>query len=158
MGTFLKIIFLVLITPIATWGVPPSTDFFKIGKKEIQENDVVFKYSSADGSVELKCTHVFDSPDLNDWDVWCGKGTKMLRQFRVHFLVRQYQSRSAQRSAFEVLYWVTDRNQHITKAFSSTSTWIQFKNLSDLETMSFSQGVENDYAFLKLEFTPQNRN
>lgn len=135
-------------------AAPPPVGFSSIGIKEIQEDDVTFSYSSADGSFELKCTHVFDQPELHDWDVWCGKGTKWLRQFRVHFLVRQYQSKNMQRSAFEVLYWVIDRNQNMSRAFSSTSSWIQFKNLSNLETMSFSQGVENDYAFLKLDFHP----
>lgn len=128
--------------------------FSLVGTKAIQEDDVTFKYQSADGTFELKCTHVFDEPDLSDWDVWCGKGTKWLRQFRIHFLVRQYESKSANRSAFEVLYWVIDRDQHMSKAFSSTSSWIQFKNLSNLERMSFSQGVENDYAYLTVELKP----
>ena len=58
--------------------------------------------------------------------------------------------------AFEVLYWVIDRNQPTTRAFSSTSSWIEFKNISELNLLSFSQGVENDYAFLKLDFKPKN--
>lgn len=128
--------------------------FSKVGNKAIAEEDVVFKYQSNDGTIELQCTHVFDKPELSDWDVWCGKGTKWLRQFRVHFLVRHYENRGAQRSAFEVLYWVIDRNQPMSKAFSSTSSWVQFKNLSTLESMSFSQGVENDYAYLTVELKP----
>lgn len=132
----------------------PSADFSARGIKQIQEDDVVFTYKSNDGTINLKCAHVYDNPQSFDWDVWCGKGTKSLRQFRVHFLVRKFESRSSQRSAFEVLYWVTDRDRPITKSFSSTSSWIQFKNAADLEKMSFSQGVENDYAYLTVELKP----
>lgn len=132
----------------------PAAGFSAIGTNKIEEDDVIFRYTSNDGTIDLKCAHVFDKPAANDWDVWCGKGTKWLRQFRVHFLVRNYESRSSQRSAFEVLYWVIDKDQPTSKSFSSTSSWIQFKNLSDLERMSFSQGVENDYAYLSVEFKP----
>lgn len=149
-----KILLLVsLIFPSLVSAAPAG--FSLVKNKAIQEDDVTFKYSSADGTFQLNCTHVFDKPELNDWDVWCGKGTKWLRQFRVHFLVHQYENRQDQRSAFEVLYWVIDRDQPMTKAFASTSSWIQFKNLSDLEKMSFSQGVENDYAYLQIDLKPQ---
>lgn len=139
---------------LPSFSLAAPVGFSKVATKAIQEDDVTFKYQSSDGTIELKCTHVFDEPELSDWDVWCGKGTNMLRQFRVHFLVRQYESKSSNRSAFEVLYWVIDRDQHMSKAFSSTSSWIQFKNLSTLEKMSFSQGVENDYAYLTVELKP----
>ncbi|WII73106.1 hypothetical protein QJS83_04370 [Bdellovibrio sp. 22V] len=128
--------------------------FKLIGTKELQEDDVTFRYQSSDGTLDLKCTHVFDQPEAHDWDVWCGKGTKWLRQFRVHFLVRQYETRTADRSAFEVLYWVIDRDTPTPK-FSSTSSWLQFRNKSNLEVMSFSQGVENDYAYLTVELKPK---
>lgn len=130
--------------------------FSYVEEKEIQEEDVTFSYSSSDGSFQLKCTHVFDKPELNDWDVWCGKGTPHLRQFRVHFLARHYKNQETKQSAFEVLYWVHDRNQPTTKSFSSTSSWIELKNMSTIASLSFSQGLENDYAFLKLDFKPKN--
>lgn len=128
--------------------------FTSLGVKNIQEENVSFHYSNSDGSIELNCTHYLSDPELKDWDVWCGKGTKMFKHFRVHFLVKQYENRKAERSAFEILYWVIDRQQIQSNAFDSSSSWIQFKNLSDLELLSFSQGVENDYAFLKVELRP----
>lgn len=155
MNTLLKLAWLFLFAPCFVFAAPPA-GFSEIGSREIKEDDVTFKYSSSDGTIELNCTHVFDKPELHDWDVWCGKGTKWLRQFRVHFLVRQYKSPNANQSAFEILYWVIDRNRATSAAFSSTSSWVQLKNLSSLDTLSFSQGVENDYAFLKLNFTPRN--
>ncbi len=123
--------------------------------KEIREDDITFRYTSSDGTFDLSCAHVFDEPKLNDWDVWCGKGTKLLRQFRVHLLIRELENRAAQKSAYEVLYWVIDRNQPSAKMFSSTSTWLQFNNLSDLQVMSFSQGIENDYAYLTVQYKPR---
>ncbi|WP_295899386.1 hypothetical protein [uncultured Bdellovibrio sp.] len=152
--TILQRIILAALFLLPSFSFAAPAGFSFVNAKEIKEDDVTFTYQSNDGTFELKCTHVFDQPELSDWDVWCGKGTKMLRQFRVHFLVRQYQSKAADRSAFEVLYWVIDRDQHMSKAFSSTSSWIQFRNLSNLEKMSFSQGVENDYAYLTVELKP----
>lgn len=128
---------------------------FKFTKaKAITEDNVSFKYVSSDGSIELNCTHYFDKPELSDWDVWCGKGTKMLRQFRVHFLVREYRHQTEEKSAYEILYWVIDRDQNLSKAFSSSSSWIQLLKRSPLERLSFSQGVENDYAYLTVELKP----
>ncbi|KYG70380.1 hypothetical protein AZI85_00010 [Bdellovibrio bacteriovorus] len=152
MKTLKHVVLIVLVLlPSLSFSAPAG--FFLTNTKEITEDMVKFHYMSSDGTFELKCAHVFDKPDAHDWDVWCGKGTKWLRQFRVHFLVRQYQGRDAQKSAFEVLYWVIDRDQKTPK-FSSTSSWIQFNNPSKLEIMRFSQGVENDYAYLTVELKP----
>lgn len=145
-------LFFIMIFPFTTWSAPKNFSLKK--SQQISEDDVTFKYISSDGEIELKCTHYYDQPELYDWDVWCGKGTNMLRQFRVHFLVRQYEHQTEDRSALEVLYWVIDRDQNISKAFSSTTTWVQFKNKSKLETLSFSQGIENDYAYLKVDLRP----
>lgn len=153
MKTFkaLLIASILTISP-AAFAVPKG--FSQITGKAIQEDEVTFQYSNNDGSIELQCAHVYDKPDAWDWDVWCGKGTNMLRMFRVHFLVRQYKSAVAEKTAFEVLYWVTDRDQPSTKAFSSTITWLQFNNRADAEMLSFSQGVENDYAYLTIKYKP----
>lgn len=153
MGNFLKLFF-ILFSLIPQFSFAAPHGFTLVGTKEIKEDDVTFKYTSNDGSIQLNCTHVYDKPELSDWDVWCGKGTKLLRQFRIHFLVRHYESENKDRSAYQVLYWVIDRDQPTEKKFSSTSSWIQFKNLPTLEKMSFSQGVENDYAYLTVELKP----
>lgn len=141
-----------LFAPALAFAAVPS-GFKFIKNKEITEDNVTFRYMSSDGTIDLPCTAVYDEPDLWDWDVYCGKGTKMLRQFRVHLLIRMYENRQNPRSAMEVLYWVIDRDK-TPRAFSSTSSWIQYRNLSDLEVMRFSQGVENDYATLTVEFKP----
>lgn len=149
---FLRLLLPLIFFPLVTWSAPKG---FALKKAQgITEENVTFRYVSNDGEIELACTHYFDEPELSDWDVWCGKGTNMLRRFRVHFLVRQYEHQTQDSSAFEVLYWVIDRDQNISKAFSSTTSWLQFKNKSKLETLSFSQGVENDYAYLQVDLRP----
>lgn len=155
MKTLLKIALILSLGPSISYASSPRTGFTPVGIKEIQEDEVAFKYSSSDGTIELNCTHVFEAPGLHDWDVVCGKGTKLLKQFRVHFLARQFQSRDGNQSALEVLYWVIDRNHPTMKAYSSTSSWLQFRNISSLDKMSFSQGIENDYAYLQMDFKPK---
>ncbi|MDG0815403.1 hypothetical protein [Bdellovibrio svalbardensis] len=153
MKTF-KALLIASILTISSTSLAVPKGFSEIRSKEIQEDDVTFRYMSNDGTFDLKCAHVYDKPGAWDWDVWCGKGTNMLKMFRVHFLVRQYKAKAAEKTGFEILYWVIDRNQPATKAFSSTSTWLQFNSLTDPEVLSFSQGVENDYAYLTLEYKP----
>jgi hypothetical protein len=146
----------ILLLSLSSFAAPSLPGFTSIGTKEIHEDDVTFRYQSNDGTFDLECTHVFDRPEAHDWDVWCGKGsgTNLLRQFRVHFMVRALEHRVLQKSAYEVLYWVIDRDSKKTQ-FDSTSTWLQFNNLSKLEVMSFSQGIENDYALLTVTFKPR---
>jgi hypothetical protein len=146
----------ILFFSLSSFAARSLPGFTSVGTKEIQESDVTFRYQSNDGTFDLECAHVFDSPEAHDWDVWCGKGsgTNLLRQFRVHFMVRALEHRTLQKSAYEVLYWVIDRNAKKPQ-FDSTSTWLQFNNLSKLEVMSFSQGVENDYAMLTVTFKPR---
>lgn len=133
--------------------VTPSLVLAKPVSKNVAEDEVTFSYSSSDGEFTLKCTHYLHEPILHDFDVWCGKGTKHLRTFRVHFLARQH-ARADGGSAVEVLYWVIDRDEKPRK-FSSGSTWMNFRNPTDLERMTFSQGVENDYAYLNVEYRPR---
>lgn len=147
-STFVLFIMIFVSFPAAS----APLGFFEIKNQQIQEDDVVFNYSSNDGSLDLKCTAFYEKPESWDWDVWCGKGTSTLKIFRVHFLLRKYKAKDADKTAYEVLYLVTDRNQPTSKAFSSTSQWLQFKRSTDAEVLSFSQGVENDYAYLTLKY------
>lgn len=132
----------------------PQPGFKSIGTKEIKEDDVTFTWMSADGEITLKCAHVYDKPDAWDWDVYCGKGTNMLRIYRVHLLVRQYSKETTNKKALEILYWVTDRNQ-ATPKFNSTSQWIQLRGQADLDFFNMSVGVENDYGTLDVTYRPK---
>ncbi|MEK2688975.1 hypothetical protein [Bdellovibrio sp. GT3] len=131
----------------------PRPGFELIGPKKVTEDNVQFRWMSNDGEIILKCAHVYDRPDAWDWDVWCGKGTKMLREFRVHFLVQEYNHAKLEKTAFQVLYWVTDRNSEPRK-FDSMSQWLQFSGKPEVEFFDFSVGVENDYGILELVYKP----
>lgn len=138
------------------WGLfflNPTLSSAKVMSTEVAESEITFSYASTDGEFNLKCTHYLHDPALHDFDVWCGKGTRHMRTFRVHFLSRQHE-RADGGSALEVLYWVIDRDTTPRK-FSSGSTWINFRSASDLERLTFSQGVENDYANLSVEYRPR---
>lgn len=140
---------------ISTLLIVSAPSSFAATTREVMEDEVKFSYASADGEFSLKCVHYLNKPETHDFDVWCGKGTPHLRTFRVHFLVRQHDKPSIGKSSLEVLYWVIDRDQDMTRKFSSGSTWINFKNQSAIEKMNFSQGVENDYANLSVEYRPR---
>jgi hypothetical protein len=132
----------------------PLPGFKSIGTKEIKEDDMTFRWTSADGEISLNCAHVYDKPDAWDWDVYCGKGTNMLRVYRIHLLVREYAKESANKKAFQILYWVTDRNQEKPK-FNSTSQWIQLNGQADLDFFNLSVGVENDYGTIDVTYKPK---
>lgn len=118
----------------------------------VTEDDVTFSYASNDGEINLSCAHVYDNPKTSDWDVWCGKGTNMLKIFRVHFLLREYKAKTSEKMALQVLYLVNDRNKPLGKGFSSSTQWMEFAEKTSPEKLIFSLGVENDYATLKLEY------
>ncbi|WP_413292649.1 hypothetical protein ACLSU7_14585 [Bdellovibrio sp. HCB185ZH] len=146
------IVVLSLLVSAASFAAP-RPGFKLIGPKAVTEDNVKFRWMSNDGEIILNCSHVYDRPDAWDWDVWCGKGTKMFREFRVHFLVQEYNHPKLEKKAFQVLYWVTDRNSEPRK-FDSMSQWLQFNGKPDVEYFSFSVGVENDYGILELDYRP----
>ncbi|MFM6930026.1 MAG: hypothetical protein ACKOX6_16260 [Bdellovibrio sp.] len=153
--TTLKLLFTISLLFVSSLSLAtPQPGFKSIGTKEVKEDDVTFRWTSSDGEIQLKCAHVYDKPDAWDWDVYCGKGTNMLRIYRVHFLVRQYAKETTNKKALEILYWVTDRNQPTPK-FSSTSQWIQLHGQADLDFFNLSVGVENDYGTLDLTYRPR---
>lgn len=154
MKTF-KLLFAMSLLMISSVSLAaPRPGFKAIGPKEIKEDDVTFTWRSNDGSFTYKCAHVYDKPDAWDWDVWCGKGTNMFRIYRIHFLVQQFEKPSQDKKAYEILYWVTDRNQAVPK-FSSTSQWFQLSGKADLDFFSMDVGVENDYGILEITYKPK---
>lgn len=121
-------------------------------KKDIKilSNQLSFKYISSDGSFSLSCKHWTNQSDLNDWNVYCGKGTKWKKQFLVHLILRQH-TRNDNSASLEILYWVTDRNAPMPK-FTGNSQSINFKSLSDISGLTLMQSIENDYSQLELSY------
>ncbi|MBO9668829.1 MAG: hypothetical protein J7501_18670 [Bdellovibrio sp.] len=152
----LKLLFAVSILFASSLSfAAPRPGFTSVGIKEVKEDDVTFRWMSNDGEIILKCAHVYDRPDAWDWDVVCGKKEGMLKIYRVHFLVHQYVNKKQDKKAYEILYWVIDRNFEPRK-FSSVSQWLQFNGTeSTIDFLNFSVGVENDYGLLELELKPR---
>jgi hypothetical protein len=111
-----------------------------------------FHYSSSDGDFQLDCKHWIGNT-AGDFDVICGKGTRTVKQYLVHLVIRPIAK--ATETSFEVLYWVTDRSKKSPVApFSSVSQIITVDTKSQLKKLRMSQGIENDYAMLDLTFAP----
>ena len=115
---------------------------------QVTDADLAFQYQSNDGEISLLCTHG-RIRDLPDWEVVCGKGTPLLKKFAVHFVMNRGQRQGAPREWYEVLYWVTERQER--PRFSSTSITINLNEASPVHSLRLFQSVENDYASLSVD-------
>jgi hypothetical protein len=114
---------------------------------------IEFHYSSSDGGFELDCKHWIGNFNAGDFSVACGKGTKWIRFYSVHLLIRQIPAPTS--TSFEILYWVTDRNaKGSTPAFSSHSQLVTIDKNAKIKEFRMSQGIENDYAQMSLHYRP----
>lgn len=128
-------------------ALPPS-----IPSKELLEK-IEFHYSSSDGSFELDCKHWIGNINAGDFDVVCGKGTKWMRFYSVHLLIREMPA--VDTTTFEILYWVTDRSaKGPTPSFSSHSQLFSIDKNAKIRELRLSQGLENDYAQMSLRYKP----
>ena len=98
--------------------------------------------------VGTPCTHK-QIRDLPDYAVECATpyGTKL---FTAHVVVRE--AAREKNTGLEVLYWVTAPGDTETspRKFDSSSLLLNVAGKTKLEDFSFSQGVENDAAYLTL--------
>jgi hypothetical protein len=114
------------------------------------EPNLRFQYVPNEGGEILQCTHK-RIRDLPDWEVNCGS-----KQFVAHVILRHYHRKD--HSSMELLYWVTARSEDKRKPplFHSTTAWIHLKERGEAARISLSQGVENDYASLVMEWRSDN--
>lgn len=132
--------------------------FFAEGKsmKPISRQELIghvqFSYMSSDGEFQLDCKHLPNSQIETDFDVYCGKGTPLLKEYLVHLIIRGLST--PQETTYEILYWVTDRSQAHKPVFSSTSQLITLDAKTGIKRLSLSQSLENDAAQLYLNYTP----
>jgi hypothetical protein len=120
--------------------------FYPLSSAANKDTNMRFRYQPAEAEA-VSCTHK-RIRDLPDWEIRCGE-----KQFVAHVVIREYQRQEEPRTSVEILYWVTDRNSPQPK-FHSGSNWIRLKKASSLDSLQLSQGVENDYASLELDWTP----
>lgn len=116
----------------------------------VEDANLRFQYVPNEGGEIRNCTHQ-RIRDLPDWSIRC-EGMK--KEFAAHVVIREHQRGAS--TSFEILYWVTDRGENSTTRpiFHSTTTWVHLKKAGEAASLSLSQGVENDYASLVMEWKP----
>jgi hypothetical protein len=123
-------------------------------KTQLSRNDLLerirFQYMTSDGSLMLACQHYANLNSETDYDVYCGKGSGQFKEYVAHLIVRQ--STKPSETTYEILYWLTDRNQGKSSAYSSTSQLITVDGKAPLKRFSLSQSLENDMAQLYVTF------
>lgn len=110
------------------------------------DSNMRFRYQPVEMAA-TECTHK-RIRDLPDWRVLCGE-----KEFVAHVVIHEYQRETEPRTTYEILYWVTDRN-HPEPRFHSGTNRIRLKKATSLDSLVLSQGVENDYASLELDWSP----
>lgn len=141
-----------VFTLILTVHITSFAQTFK--KKTFSSSELLdkikFQYSTSDGGFTLNCQHYSNLKTETDYDVYCGKGTPWFKEYVVHLVVRQ--SSKPTETTYEILYWLTDRNDRNASTYSSTSQLITVDGKTNLKRFSLSQSLENDSAQLYLNF------
>lgn len=110
-----------------------------------------FTYEVVEGAEPSKCKHE-QIQDLPDWRVYCDTpyGKKV---FTAHVIVREVPRKES--TSLEMLYWVTEPgvSEKASSQFHSTTALIRLKGSTSLTSFSVSQGVENDFASLLLDWS-----
>jgi hypothetical protein len=129
----MNLILVILLTPLA----------FAVGER------LQFTYQPMEDAATV-CSHK-KIRDLPDYHVECitPYETKL---FSAHVVVRENVRKI--NTGMEVLYWVTAPGDTPTSPhkFNSSSLLLNVSGKSNLEDLSFSQGVENDRAYLTLKW------
>ena len=112
-------------------------------------DDFTFHYISSDGSVYLNCTSKVLPSEPDFYRVTCGQAPGVVKVFDARFRVRQLNM--GPRPAFELVYWVTDRNTPERFDYGST-TWL-YLDQGDILRLTTHMDVENAYAALILRYT-----
>lgn len=121
-------------------------------RQNVKSNEITFIHIQNESPWEsAKCTH-FSAEQSYDWNVTCDlNGT--IKTYLVHLALDFYPFSQFVKSAYELLYWITDRSNPSSPKFSSTSMWIH-SSLEDPRANLFEVGlgVDEDHATLKLSF------
>ena len=106
-------------------------------------------YEEIQGSPQqVKCTHAIENELSQDWVVTCGS-----KHYSVHLWLSEYHKAQIPKASFELLYWVSDRSVARETKDTGTTLWFNFKEPSDLHSISAKQGVDNDTAGLYLDIS-----
>jgi hypothetical protein len=143
----------ILVSSVILFSFPALAKSDKT-KLRITYENIKFYYQNADGSIRYRCKHSHIDEFGIDWNVYCYEGRERKRTYRVHLLINQHQRPVYPPTAFEVLYWVTDRSHGQPLKFTGNTLWFFLAKESPLAAIQLSQSVENDLARLHFEFYP----
>ena len=118
-----------------------------------------FRFLQQEGEVVYSCTHKAANASGYDWDVLCGDGHGVVRNFGVHLLVNAYTSPDATKMKYEILYLVTAREIPMGHGrYVGSTTWVNLNQTAALESVDVSQDVEEIWSLeLNLKLTPNFR-
>jgi hypothetical protein len=122
-------------------------------KYKFSHGQLKFNYQELNSPwASYSCKHEEDGPV--DWKVYCLIDQGKVVKFAVHLIVNFYQKSTYGNSAYEVLYWVTDRTEPNRRTYDSTTMWIHNTEAKNRATrFEIGQGVLNDMVSLRLEIS-----
>jgi hypothetical protein len=110
---------------------------------KILPEDAKFTYQSFDGETIIRCQHVLENPEAQDWLVQCKN-----KKYRVHLWVTIYQRPVEPQTSIEVLYWVSEFSGGLG---GQATVWFNLRNASELSSLSIVQNVDENVAGLYLD-------
>ena len=119
---------------------------------DFDEDQIEFTYQSVDGEIKLKCDHFRDTDKLLDWNVWCGKGTKLFKKYKAHLNIQKIRNSVLDLTEYTLMFEVVDRNKSLDKAFYSSVQTISLQGKAPLRYLKLHQRIENDYSELILNW------
>lgn len=113
----------------------------------VQADQLEFNYITNEGSIYLDCVHKKLQVEPDFYQIVCGQGT-IVRKFEAKFRVRQLAG--SPNPAYELVFWVTDRNHSQRLDYNST-VWLRMAE-GQLIDVVMHQDLENTYAALEVRF------
>lgn len=112
------------------------------------ETSLEFNYVTNDGGIYMDCVHEKKDTEPDFYKIICGKGLAMQKNFEAKFRVRPINT--GLQPTYELIYWVTDRNQKERVDYNST-VWLRLSKGQILDVV-LHQDLENAYAALEVRF------
>jgi hypothetical protein len=117
---------------------------------EIKKEMISFIYAPNEDR-SYPCRHEVTNPMSGDWTVKCPYYNDV-KEFSVHLVVRKYSKNTKPQSAYEILYWVTNRRPNSGgREFTGSSFMLSLEEKSYPNTFKMGQMVDNGFAHLDLK-------
>lgn len=116
----------------------------------VRAEQLEFNYITNEGPIYLDCNHKKLQIEPDFYQVICSNGV-LTKKYEAKFRVRQLVG--SPYPAYELILWVTDRNQPQRLDYNST-VWIRLAE-GQLIDVVMHQDVENTYAALEVRYRPQ---